>query len=155
MAYYEDYRLKVIENENGRYDIYDSKCGGRITHKDVNKEQADERIQEILSIRNRRNQRQIRISRNKQNEGIQMRDITIAANAIENLLDSYADHKAMMKTYEEEVDFDIDKLANDMEYMYHKGFCEAAERWIRCMGISPDSPVVEKRIMDRMQIDKN
>jgi hypothetical protein len=79
-----------------------------------------------------------------------MRDMTITANAIENLLDSYADHKAMMKIYEEEVDFDIDKLANDMEYMYHRGFCESSERWIKCLGMSPESPVIEKMIQEYM-----
>ena len=56
-VYYEDYRLKVIKKESGKYDIHDSKYGGKITHKDVSKEQADERIQEILSIRNRRQNR--------------------------------------------------------------------------------------------------
>ena len=75
-----------------------------------------------------------------------MRDMTITANAIDNLLDSYADHKAMMKIFENEVDFDIDKLENDMEYMYHRGFCEAAERWMKCAGISPDSPIVENMV---------
>lgn len=79
-----------------------------------------------------------------------MKDMTITANAIENLLNSYADHKAMMKTYEEEAEFDIDKLENDEEYMYHRGFCESSERWIRCIGLSPESPIVEKMIQEHM-----
>ena len=52
--YYEDYRLIVIKKPTGKYDIHDSKYGGRITHKDVSKEKADGRIQEILKYRNRR-----------------------------------------------------------------------------------------------------
>lgn len=56
-VYYEDYRLKVVKKESGKYDIHDSKYGGKITHKDVSKEKADERIQEILSVRNRRQNR--------------------------------------------------------------------------------------------------
>ena len=55
--YYEDYRLIVLKNQSGKYNIHDTKYGGKITHKDVSKEQADERIQQILSIRNRRNRR--------------------------------------------------------------------------------------------------
>ena len=55
--YYEDYRLIVVEHEDGRYDIYDNKYGGKITHKGVSKEHADERIQLILGIRNRRENR--------------------------------------------------------------------------------------------------
>lgn len=35
--------------------------------------------------------------------------------------------------------------------MYHRGFCEAAERWIRCCGISPDSPIVDKMVMEHME----
>ena len=52
--YYEDYRLVVVENESGKYDIHDNKYGGKITHKNVSKEQADDRIQQILSVRNRK-----------------------------------------------------------------------------------------------------
>ena len=51
-VYYSDYRLIVRENQSGKYDIYDNKYG-RITHKDVSKEQADERIQSIVSRRKR------------------------------------------------------------------------------------------------------
>lgn len=56
-VYYEDHRLKIIKKESGKYDIHDSKYGGKITHKDVSKEKADERIQHILSVRNRRQNR--------------------------------------------------------------------------------------------------
>ena len=52
-VYYEDYRLKVVKNQSGKYNIYDTKYG-KITHNNVSKEQADERVQQILSIRNRR-----------------------------------------------------------------------------------------------------
>ena len=55
--YYEDYRLKIIEKENGRYDIYDSKYGGRSIFKNVTKEFADERTKKILEIRKRREER--------------------------------------------------------------------------------------------------
>lgn len=51
-AYYKDHRLKVVINQSRKYDVYDNKYG-RITHKDVSKEQADKRIQEILNVRNR------------------------------------------------------------------------------------------------------
>ena len=54
-VYYEDYRLVVLKNKSGGYDIHDNKYGGRITHKNVSKEQADKRIEEILNFRNRRN----------------------------------------------------------------------------------------------------
>lgn len=80
-----------------------------------------------------------------------MKDMAITGNAIENLLDSYADHKAMMKAYEEEVEFDIDKLENNAEYMYHRGFCESSERWIKCLGISPNSLIVEEMIRKHME----
>lgn len=73
------------------------------------------------------------------------KDMTVTANAIENLLDAYADHKATKKTYEKDGDWESE------EYMYHRGFCEAAERWIRCCGISPDSPIVEKMVMEHMK----
>lgn len=52
--YYEDYRIKVIENELGTYDFYDSKFGGRATYKNKTKEWADDKIQRILSKRNHR-----------------------------------------------------------------------------------------------------
>lgn len=85
-----------------------------------------------------------------------MKDMTITGNAIENLLDSYVDHKVMMKTYEDEVAFDecrvrLHKLENNAEYMYHRGCCETAESWIRCIGISPSSPIIEKMIKDHME----
>lgn len=80
-----------------------------------------------------------------------MKDMTITGNAIENLLDSYADHKAMMKTYEDEVDFDVDKLENDAEYMYHRGFCESSKQWMKCLGISPDSPIIEIMVREHMK----
>lgn len=51
--YYEDYRLRVVEN-NGKYTIYDSKYGWRAIYKDKSKEWTDEHIQRILTIRNRR-----------------------------------------------------------------------------------------------------
>jgi hypothetical protein len=76
------------------------------------------------------------------------KDVTITANAIENLLNSYADHKSVMKVYEEENNVDIKKLENDAEYMYHRGFCEAYERWIESVGISPNSPAIEKMVED-------
>ena len=53
-VYYEDYRLIVIKKESGKYDIHDNKVGGRITHKDVSKEEADERIQQIVCRRKKR-----------------------------------------------------------------------------------------------------
>lgn len=80
-----------------------------------------------------------------------MKDVTIAGNTIENLLNTYADHKAQMKIYEEEVDFDIDRLENNAEYMYHKGCCETANNWIRCVGMSPNSPAIEKMIKEHME----
>ena len=57
-VYYEDYRLKVVINQSGKYDVHDNKYGGKITHKNVSKEQADDRIQHILSVRNRRKNKQ-------------------------------------------------------------------------------------------------
>lgn len=50
--YYEDYRLQVVEKENGKYDIRDSKFGGRAIHNNKTKEQTDEIIQRVLSKRN-------------------------------------------------------------------------------------------------------
>ncbi len=79
-----------------------------------------------------------------------MKDMNITGNAIENLLISYADHKAQEKSFIEETNFDIDKLEADSEFMYHKGFCECAERWIRCIGISPNSSIIEQMIKDNM-----
>ena len=79
-----------------------------------------------------------------------MKDMNITGNAIENLLISYADHKAQEKLFIEETNFDIDKLESNSEFMYHKGFCECAERWIRCIGISPNSPIIEQMIKDNM-----
>lgn len=55
--YYEDYRLKIFEKENKRYDIYDSKYGGRKIFGNVTKEFADKRTQKILEIRKRREER--------------------------------------------------------------------------------------------------
>lgn len=52
--YYEDYRLKVIENENGGYDIYDSKYGGRCIRKNMSKKWTDDKIQCVLSKRPKR-----------------------------------------------------------------------------------------------------
>ena len=51
--YYEDYRLRVVKNEYEGYDIYDSKYH-RITHKNVSKERADERVSSVLSKRSKR-----------------------------------------------------------------------------------------------------
>lgn len=79
-----------------------------------------------------------------------MKDMNITGNAIENLLISYADHKAQEKLFIEETNFDIDKLEANSEFMYHKVFCECAERWIRCIGISPNSPIIEQMIKDNM-----
>lgn len=49
--YYEDFRLKITENENGRYDVFDNKFGGRCTHKNTSKEWVDDFIQRVLSKR--------------------------------------------------------------------------------------------------------
>ncbi len=53
-VYYEDYRLKIVENQDGKYDIYDSKYGGRATHKNKTREEVDNKIKKILNKRNRR-----------------------------------------------------------------------------------------------------
>ena len=50
-VYYEDYRIKVVKNDAGYYDMYDNKYGGRKTWYNGTKEQIDERIQKILSKR--------------------------------------------------------------------------------------------------------
>lgn len=55
--YYEDFKQKIIEKENGLYDIYDIKVGGGLLFKNVTKEFADERTQKILEIRKRREER--------------------------------------------------------------------------------------------------
>ena len=65
------------------------------------------------------------------------------------LLYTYADHKVQLTAYEEEINFEIDKLETNVEYMFHRGCCETAEHWIRCLGMSPDSPFVEKIIKER------
>ena len=57
-VYYEDYRIKVVKNDSGRYDMYDNKYGGRKTWHNGTKEQIDERIQKILSKR-RANKRRV------------------------------------------------------------------------------------------------
>ena len=48
--YYEDYRLKVVKNELGKYDVYDSKYGGRKTYKDKSKDFVDEKISNVLPV---------------------------------------------------------------------------------------------------------
>ena len=45
-VYYENHRLKVVKNQYDKYDVYDSKYG-KITHKNVDKSQADERIEQV------------------------------------------------------------------------------------------------------------
>lgn len=52
-VYYEDYRLKVMKNDDGAYDMYDNKFGGRMTLHNRTKEQIDEKIQTILSKRSK------------------------------------------------------------------------------------------------------
>lgn len=79
-----------------------------------------------------------------------MKDMDITGNAIENLLMSYADHKAQVRLFMEDENINADELEENSEFMYHKGFCECAERWIRCLGISPDSPKIEQMIKDCM-----
>lgn len=49
--YYEDYRIKIIKNESGTYDMYDQKLGGRRTWHNGTKEQIDEKLQSILNKR--------------------------------------------------------------------------------------------------------
>ena len=58
--YYEDYRLKVVKNELGKYDVYDSKYGGRKTYKDKSKDFVDEKISNVLSKRSIRKITQIK-----------------------------------------------------------------------------------------------
>lgn len=77
-----------------------------------------------------------------------MKDMNITGNAIENLLISYADHKAQVRLFMEDENVNADELEENSQFMYHKGFCECAERWIRCLGISPDSPKIEQIIKD-------
>ena len=48
--YYEDFRLQVVENENGTYDLQDKKYG-RWIHVGVDKGFADEAISEVLRRR--------------------------------------------------------------------------------------------------------
>lgn len=74
-----------------------------------------------------------------------MKDMNITGNAIENLLLEYAEHKAKVKLLMEEI-FDVDKLERDSDFMYQKGFCDSAEKWIRCIGMSPESPKIEQMI---------
>ena len=50
-VYYEDYRIRVVKNEDGKYDMYDNKFGGRKTWRNGTKEQIDEKIQSILNKR--------------------------------------------------------------------------------------------------------
>lgn len=74
-----------------------------------------------------------RMSGNKEYEGI------------DGGLNEYADHKATKKVYEKDGNWE------SKEYMYHRGFCETSERWIRCCGISPDAPIVEQMVMKYME----
>lgn len=78
-----------------------------------------------------------------------MKDMNITGNAIENLLMEYADHKMQVKLYMADED-NVDELENNSEFMYHYGFCECAKRWMRCIGISPNSPKIEQMINDCM-----
>jgi len=55
--YYEDYRLKIIENEHGNYDVYDEKFGGRLTRRNVSKKWVDDFIQSVLSKRRKHQNR--------------------------------------------------------------------------------------------------
>ena len=50
-VYYEDDRIKVVKNEDEKYDMYDNKFGGRKTWRNGTKEQIDEKIQSILNKR--------------------------------------------------------------------------------------------------------
>lgn len=52
-TYYKDYRIKVVKNDAGTYDMYDNKYGGRKTWCNGTKEQIDEKIENILSKRNK------------------------------------------------------------------------------------------------------
>ena len=76
-----------------------------------------------------------------------MKDMNITEKAIEDLLLEYADHKAQVKLYMKE-ESDVDELENNPEFMIHYGFCKCAERWIRCLGMSPNSPVIEQMVKD-------
>lgn len=51
--YYEDYRLKVVETD-GKYTIYDSKYGWRVSHKNKNKEWTDNFINRAISKREKK-----------------------------------------------------------------------------------------------------
>lgn len=55
-----------------------------------------------------------------------MKDMNITGNAIENLLISYADHKAQVRLFMEDENVNADELEENSEFMYHKGFCECA-----------------------------
>lgn len=59
-----------------------------------------------------------------------MKDMNITGNAIENLLMSYADHKAQVRLFMEDENINAGELEENSEFMYHKGFCECAERYI-------------------------
>lgn len=83
-----------------------------------------------------------------------MKDMNIIGNAIENLLLEYAEHKAKVKLLMEEASFDVDKLERDSDFMYQKGFCDSTEKWIRCIGMSLESPKIEQMIRDCMLIEK-
>lgn len=51
MIYYEDYRLTIVRNKNGTFNIHDAKYGGRALHKNKTKEWIDDYIQKVLSKR--------------------------------------------------------------------------------------------------------
>ena len=54
VTYYEDYRLKVVE-EDGSYNVYDKKYGDRIIRKNKSKEWIDTYIQNVINKRRRVN----------------------------------------------------------------------------------------------------
>jgi hypothetical protein len=73
-----------------------------------------------------------------------MTEMLITRNAVENLINEYAIHKTQENLARRNADYN--ELSEDTEFMYHAGFCRCAESWLRSIGISLESPMVEKMI---------
>lgn len=64
----------------------------------------------------------------------------ITKNALENLMNTYVEHKKIMIEFENEDD------TENAEYTFHQGCCETAENWMRAVGVSPQCNYIMERL---------
>lgn len=68
---------------------------------------------------------------------------TLTKNAIVNLIVDYADHLLDLREDEPYVAFANSTQVFTEDYAYDTGFCAAAELWMKALGISPESNMVQ------------